>query len=117
MYSVNCITVSPEKIILTKNSVPYKPKLTLSACGSRGLNVRWYSKNPSIASVDLSTGEIIGKKVGKTEVYVLPCDGDYCCANLTVIVECRIKRFLRDFISKMVGKLIFLSEQLSKKGG
>lgn len=116
MNGIVSITINPTIISLTTKSLPYKVNIKVSSCGSRGLGIRWYSQNPNIATVDSATGEITAKKVGITEIYVFPQDGDYCYAKLIVVVESKLKRFLKTVIANSVDKLINLSKSIFKKG-
>lgn len=117
MNSIQAITINPTRVSLTTKSLPYRADVTVSCFGSSGLGIIWRSENPKIATVDLTTGKITAKRVGKTEIYAFPQDGDYCYAKLTVVVKSRIKVYLKAFIGKLVGKFVFHSKYISEKGG
>ena len=117
MNGIVSIDINPTIIRLTKKSLPYNANVKVNSCGSRGLGIRWYSQNPNIATVNSATGEITAKKVGITEIYVFPQDGDYCYAKLIVVVESKLKRFLKTVIANSVDKLNNSSKSIYKKGG
>lgn len=65
--------VPSEKTIKVNEKASFAVNFTPANCSNK--NVRWWSDNPSIASVNASTGQVTGKSVGWTWINVETVDG------------------------------------------
>ena len=87
MSCINSITVYPGSVRITKGQWYYDAFASVSSVCPECAEVRWYSLNSSIASVNATTGYIYGVNTGTTRIYAEATDGsgakDYI--NVTVV--------------------------------
>ena len=79
------ITVYPGGVTITKGQWYCDAFATTSPCGSECAEVKWYSFDSCIASVNETTGDIFGVNTGTTEVYAETADGAKDYITVTVI--------------------------------
>ncbi len=86
MY-VNSVTVYPSSTTITKGQWYYGSYASISSNCPACAEVKWYSNNSSIASVNATTGYIYGVNTGTTRIYAEATDGsgkkDYITVTVT----------------------------------
>ena len=87
MICVNKVTVSPGSVTLKEGNWYYGASASVSPSNATCGNVRWYSSNSSVATVNSSNGYIYANGVGTTRVYAQATDGSGAEDYLTVTVE------------------------------
>ena len=87
MICVNRVTVSPGSVTLKEGNWYYGASASVSPSNATCGNVRWYSSNSSVATVNSSNGYIYANGVGTTRVYAQATDGSGAEDYLTVTVE------------------------------
>ena len=86
MICVNSVIVNPKQVEVFEGKWAYACAQVLPANATyRG--VRWYSANPSIASVNEANGNICGISPGTTTIYATAIDGSGRSDSLTVTVK------------------------------
>ena len=87
MVYVNSVTVYPSSVTITKGQWYYDAHASISTDCPECVEVKWYSDDSSIASVDKITGYIYGVNTGKTRIYAEATDGsgkkDYITVTVT----------------------------------
>ena len=91
MPYVNSVTVYPSSATVTKGKWYYGAYASIASDCPGCAEVRWYSNNSSIASVNKSTGYIYGVNTGTTRIYAEATDGsgkkDYITVTVTAPVS------------------------------
>lgn len=87
MICVNSVSVSPKTITLKVGNWSYAARAEVCPSNADCRSVRWHSNNPSIASVNASSGYICANAVGTTKIYATATDGSGCNDYLTVTVS------------------------------
>ncbi len=91
MSYVNSVTVYPSSATVTKGKWYYGAYASIASDCPECAEVRWYSNNSSIASVNASTGYIYGVNTGTTRIYAEATDGsgkkDYITVTVTAPVS------------------------------
>ena len=90
MICVNSVNVSPKSITLKVGSWYYSAKAEVCPSNADCKDVTWHSSNPSVASVNASSGYIYAKAVGTTRIYATATDGSGCNDYLTVTVNNKV---------------------------
>ena len=86
MSYVNSVTVYPSSATITKGQWYYEDDASISSDDPECAEVRWYSNDSSIASVNATTGYIYGVSAGTTRVYAEATDGSGKKDYITVTV-------------------------------
>lgn len=73
IHVISVELVPSEKTIKVNEQASFAINFNPPDCSNK--NVRWWSDNPSIASVDANTGQVTGKSVGLTWINVETVDG------------------------------------------
>ena len=87
MICVNSITVYPKSITLKVDSWYYDACAEVCPSNAECKEVYWHSEDPSIASVNATSGYIKANAVGTTRIYATATDGSGCNDYLTVTVS------------------------------
>ncbi len=91
MICINSVNVYPSSATITKGQWYYDAWASISSNCPECAEVRWYSNNNSIASVNASTGYIYGVNTGTTRVYAEATDGsgkkDYITITVTAPIS------------------------------
>ena len=87
MICVNSVSVSPKSISLKIGSWSYVACAQVCPSDADCKEVRWHSDNPSVASVNASSGYICANAVGTAKIYATATDGSGCSDYLTVTVS------------------------------
>ena len=87
MICVNSVSVSPKSISLKVGSWSYVACAQVCPSDADCKEVRWHSDNPSVASVNASSGYICANAVGTAKIYATATDGSGCRDYLTVTVS------------------------------
>ena len=87
MICVNSVSVSPKSITMKVGSWCYDATASVSPANASCDEVYWRSENPSVASVNASSGHICANGVGTTRIYASATDGSGCKDYLTVTVS------------------------------
>ena len=90
MICVNSVSVYPKTISLKVGTWSYAVYAEICPSNADCRSVRWYSDNPSIASVNASTGYICANAIGTTKIYATAIDGSGCTDCITVTVNNKI---------------------------
>lgn len=87
MSYVNSVTVYPSSATVTKGKWYYGAYASIASDCPECAEVRWYSNDSSIASVNTTTGYIYGVNTGTTRIYAEATDGsgkkDYITVTVT----------------------------------
>ena len=87
MICINSVTVYPSSATIRKGQWYYDAWASISSNCPECAEVRWYSNNSAIASVNATTGYIYGVNTGATRVYAEATDGsgkkDYITVTVT----------------------------------
>ena len=86
MICINSVNVYPNSATITKGQWYYDAWAGISSNCPECAEVRWYSSNTSIASVNETTGYIYGVNTGTTRVYAQATDGSGISDYITVTV-------------------------------
>lgn len=86
MSYVNSVSVSPKSTTIAVGKWFYDATAEVSTSNDSCKEVSWHSENPSIASVNESSGYICANAVGTTKIYATATDGSGCSDYLTVTV-------------------------------
>lgn len=86
MICINSVTVYPSSATITKGRWYYDACASISSNCPECAEVRWYSNNSSIASVNATTGYIYGVNIGTTRIYAEATDGSGKKDYITVTV-------------------------------
>ena len=87
MICVNSVSVYPSSITLKVGNWYYNAYAEVCPPSAHCKEVQWHSANPSIASVNASSGYIRANAVGTTKIYASATDGSGCSDYLTVTVK------------------------------
>ena len=87
MICVNSVSVYPSSITLKVGNWYYNAYAEVCPPNADCKEVQWHSDNPSIASVNASSGYIRANAVGITKIYATATDGSDCSDYLTVTVK------------------------------
>lgn len=87
MICVNSVSVSPKSITLKVDNWSYAACAEVCPSNADCKEVTWHSNNPSVASVNASSGYIYANAVGSTRIYATATDGSGCSDYLTVTVS------------------------------
>lgn len=87
MICVNSVSVSPKSISLKVGSWSYVACAQVCPSDADCKEIRWHSDNPSVASVNASSGYICANAVGTAKIYATATDGSGCSDYLTVTVS------------------------------
>ena len=87
MICVNSVSVSPKSISLKIGSWSYVACAQVCPSDADCKEVRWHSDNPSVASVNASSGYICANAVGTAKIYATATDGSGCRDYITVTVS------------------------------
>lgn len=87
MIYVNSVSVYPRSITLKVGSWSYAAYAEVCPSNADCKEVRWHSDNPSVASVNASSGYICANAVGTTKIRATATDGSECSDYLTVTVS------------------------------
>ena len=69
MICVNSVSVSPKSITLKVDNWSYAACAEVCPSNADCKEVTWHSNNPSVASVNASSGYIYANAVGSTRIY------------------------------------------------
>ena len=86
MIYVNSVSVYPKSISLKVGTWSYAAYEVCPLNADRK-EVQWHSDNPSVASVNASSGYIYANGVGTAHIYATATDGSGCSDYLTVVVS------------------------------
>ena len=90
MICINSVTVCPRSATITKGQWYYDTRASISSNHPECAEVRWYSDDSSIVSVNATTGYMYGVNTGSTRVYAEATDGsgkkDYITVTVAVPV-------------------------------
>ena len=87
MICVNSVRVCPKSISLKIGTWSYAAYAEVCPCDADCREVTWHSDDPSIASVNASSGYIYANGVGSAHIYATATDGSGCTDYLTVTVS------------------------------
>ena len=87
MICVNSVSVFPKSITIKVGDWFYDACAEVCPCDAHCKEVEWHSDNPSVASVNASSGYIFGNSVGTAKIYATATDGSCCSDYLTVTVS------------------------------
>lgn len=87
MIYVNSVNVYPKSVALKLGEWFYNARVDICPTEADCKEVVWHSENPSIASVNASTGYICANGVGTARIYATATDGSKCTDFLTVTVS------------------------------
>ncbi len=87
MICVNSVRVYPSSITLIVSNWSYAAYAKVCPSNADCKEVQWHSDNPSVASVNASSGYIYANKVGTAHIYATATDGSGCSDCLTVMVS------------------------------
>ena len=90
MICINSVAVYPSSATITKGQWYYGAWASISSDCPECAEVKWYSNNSSIASVNETTGYIYGVSTGTTRVYAEATDGSGKKDYITVTVAAPI---------------------------
>ena len=81
---VNSVSVYPKSITLKVGNWFYNAYAEVCPSDANCTEVTWHSENPSIASVNASSGYIYANAVGTTSIYATATDGS-CCSDYLIV--------------------------------
>ena len=87
MICVNSVSVYPKSISLKVGTWSYAAYAEVCPSDADCKEVLWHSDNPSVASVNASSGYICANGVGTAHIYATATDGSGCSDYLTVTVS------------------------------
>ena len=87
MICVNSVSVYPKSISLKVGTWSYAAYAEVCPSNADCKEVQWHSDNPSVASVNASSGYICANGVGTAHIYATATDGSGCSDYLTVTVS------------------------------
>ena len=87
MICINSVNVYPKSITLKVGNWSYDAYAEVCPSDADCKEVQWHSDNPSIASVNASSGYICANAVGTARIYATATDGSGCNDYLTVTVS------------------------------
>lgn len=87
MICINSVSVYPQAISLKVGTWSYAAYAEVCPLDADCKEVQWHSDNPSVASVNASSGYICANGVGTAHVYATATDGSGCSDYLTVTVS------------------------------
>ena len=87
MTCVNSVSVYPKSITLMKGNWYYGAYAEVCPCDADCKEVQWHSDNPSVASVNASSGYIYANASGTANIYATATDGSGSSDYITVTVK------------------------------
>ena len=87
MICVNSVSVYPKSISLKVGTWSYAAYAEVCPSDAECKEVQWHSDNPSVASVNASSGYIYANAAGTARIYATATDGSGCSDYLTVTVS------------------------------
>lgn len=87
---VSSVSVCPKSITLKVGSWSYAASASVYPFYADNTDVYWRSDNPSIASVNSSSGYIYANAIGTARIYAIASDGSGCRDYLTVTVNNKV---------------------------
>ena len=87
MICVNSVSVYPKSISLKVGTWSYAAYAEVCPSDADCKEVQWHSDNPSVASVNASSGYIYANGAGTAHIYATATDGSGCSDYLTVTVS------------------------------
>ena len=90
MVCVNSVNVYPSKVTLQTGSWYYGAWAEVCPTYAECTDVSWYSDNPSVASVNATSGYIYARSAGSTRIYACATDGSGISDYITVTVTSKV---------------------------
>ena len=90
MVCVNSVNVYPSKVTLQTGSWYYGAWAEVCPTYAECTDVSWYSDNPSVASVNATSGYIYARSAGSTRIYAYATDGSGASDYITVTVTGKV---------------------------
>ena len=87
MICVNSVSVHPKSISLKVGTWSYAAYAEVCPSNADCKEIQWHSDNPSVASVNASSGYICANGIGTAHIYATATDGSGCSDYLTVMVS------------------------------
>lgn len=90
MVCVNSVNVYPSKVTLQTGSWYYGAWAEVCPTYAECTDVSWYSDNPSVASVNATSGYIYARSAGSARIYACATDGSGVSDYITVTVTSKV---------------------------